>query len=500
MSPFRHRGPALAGLVLAASVITPSSALAAAPPRAAAADTVTPSTGAAEVAAGYLIRQLNAPADGAYLTSYGYPDYGLTVDAVLALTAAGVGKDTATAATDYVAANLGSYMSYDTDIYSGSVAKAAFLAEVQGRDATVFGGKDLIATLHSLKDANGQFKDKVTNPAYEYSNTFGQSFAVLALKRAGQLPADAVSFLEAQQCTDGGFPMYAEGNNRPAGSPCVSDADATAMAVQALIAANGVGDPVVAKGLQSLANAQGSTGGLGSTGAQAGANGNSTGLAGQAFLAGGRTANARAAVSFLDGLAYGCDLPAALRGGIAYDADAYRAQVSAGASATPADVDRRSTAQATLALAGTPLFALTSAGAVATAPTLQCATTTPTATATPTGTATPTATSTQAATATPTATATTTATSTPTRTPRPTATATGTATPTVAPTSAAPSPTSTAVAPVATSTPAPPTPGTTNPSLPFTGSESLRLVALGLTLLVAGTAAVIAVRRRGTHA
>lgn len=483
-----RRSAALAGLALVASLITPSAA------QAAPADTPSTSTNAAEVGAGYLIRQLTAQSDGTYLTSWGYPDYGLTIDAVLALTAAGVGKDTAAAATDHVAANVGAYTSYDTDVYSGSVAKAAFLAQVQGRDATSFGGKDLITTLLSLKAENGRFMDKVSNPAYEYSNTFGQSFAILALARAGRLPADAVTFLAGEQCGDGGFPMYAEGANRAAGSPCVSDPDATSMAVQALIAANGVGDPAAARGLDSLAAAQGSNGGVGSTGEQSAANGNSTGLAGQAFLGGGRAANARSANTFLSGLAYDCSFPAALRGGIAYDAAARQTQVAAGAAAAPADVDRRSTAQAVLSLAGTPLYALTNSGALAVAPVLQC--TDPSPTSSPT-----TTTSTSSPTTTPTSTPSVSPTM-PTHTPTvaPTNTSTVTTAPTTAPTSptVAPSTTTSAVVvpvsspSVTTSTPGPGT-------LPFTGSESLRLVLLGTALLLLGSIAVVVTRRRGSH-
>ena len=110
-------------------------------------------------------------------------------------------------------------------------------------------------------------------------------------------------------------------------------------------------------------------------------NANTTGLAGQAFLAGGRTAQARAAVGLPDRPAVRLRLPrGSIRGGIAYDQAAYDDQKAAGSEASPVDIDRRSTAQALLALAGTPLATVTATGADAVAPTPACTSTSPTTT------------------------------------------------------------------------------------------------------------------------
>ena len=93
-------------------------------------------------------------------------------------------------------------------------------------------------------------------------------------------------------------------------------------------------------------------------------------------------AQARAAVSFLTDLQYSCDFAPSIRGGVAYDQAAYDDQKAAGSKASPVDIDRRSTAQALLALAGTPLAMVTATGADAVAPTPACASTGPTTTPT----------------------------------------------------------------------------------------------------------------------
>ncbi len=407
-----------------------------------------------EAAAGYLARELAAGGHHFSVTFDGtaYADYGVTADAVLALDAAGAGQTEAAATTRYLADNVVMYTGFGdpTEISAGSVAKLLNVSLAQGVDPTAFGGYDLLGTLRSLEQPTGQFRDVSKYPkgdgSYgDYSNVFGQSFALMGLERAGTDPSAAsVTFLAAQQCADGGFRLDF------GVTPCASDPDATAMAVQALIAVNGSGDARAARGLDYLGSRQQASGGVGGAGPTASVNANSTGLAGQAFLAGGRGAQARRANAYLTGLQYDCGFPSGLRGGVAYDAAAYAAQNAAGAGAGTADQDRRSTTQAALALAGTPLYAVTSAGAVAGAPTVVCAA--PTTTAPPTTTTTTTS-----------------------------ATSTTTASGTTFPTTAAASP-------------------TTEEPLASTGSETLPLAAFALALLAGGSALVLLSRRRGTHA
>lgn len=427
----------------------------------------TVSSDPSELAAGYLARELAT--GGNHFESFGYPDWGLTADGVLGLDAAGTGQTQAAASSADLATHVDDYITGEAygdtgSAYAGATAKLLVIALAQGADPTAFGGVDLVATLQSLEAPSGQFTDESTFG--DYSNTFGQSFAIMGLRKAGATPdAAALTFLRDQQCTDGGFRLYF------GATPCTSDPDSTSLAVQALIAVNGTGDADAVRGLDFLAGRQGTDGGVGGGVLTEAANANSTGLAGQAFLAGGRKAQARLAASYVAALQYGCAFPAALRGGIAYDQAAYDSQKALGAKAAPVDQDRRSTAQAVLALAGTPVYAVTSAGATAVAPVADCPTTTPTTSAPATSTTT-------------TGTATTGTAS----------TATGTSSTTGAPGAGAVGGSTTSGAVAAGQD------GPSTGSLAYTGATVLPLLLLAVLLLVAGGAAVLTTRRRGAHA
>lgn len=414
------------------------------------------STDPALVAAGFLERELAA--GGHHLSvAFGgesYPDYGVTLDAVLALDAAGAGQSEAAAATKYVADNLGQYIGFDygeTEFYAGAAAKTLLVAVAQGVDPTSFGGVDLVASLESLEQPDGRFSDKT---AYtDYSNLIGQSLAVTALRRAGETSSPAsVSIIRDNQCADGGFRLdFGK-------APCTSDPDVTAFAVQALLAVGGTGDADAQQGLDYLASVQGTDGGVGGSGPTAAHNANSTGLAGQAFLAGGRSAQARAAQGYLTSLQYGCRYATAFRGGIAYDAVAAKANLAAGS--TVQDQDRRATTQALLALAGTPLASVSATGADATAPDLACAA--PTSSTSSTTSPSASATSSSAA-------------------PAPSGAAGGSGG---------------AGAAGGAAQPASATPG----ALAFTGADVAATALAGLALLLVGAAALVLARRKGAHA
>lgn len=417
------------------------------------------STNPAEVGARFLEQQL---VDSDYLLPLkigeeSYPQYGVVADAVLALDAAGTGQKAATAATAVLADNVVNYVGFGdpAEAAAGATAKLLNVAVAQGVDPTAFGGVDLPATLQSLESANGRFSD--ASAFGDYSNTFGQSFALIGLQRAGAGVSDeAVEYLATQQCDDGGFRTVMEDTQCTDAS--AAEVDATALAVQALIAVGGPSSPDVIEGLDFLAGQQSAAGGFGGGSLQPADNANSTGLAAQAMLAGGRSTQARAAVGFLRPLQYGCTFPDALRGAIAYDSTAYDDAAAAGAAAEVSDQDRRATAQALLAFAGVPLGSVTSSGATAEAPELACTDPTPTPTPTPT--------------------------TTPTTTPTSPATATTTPTKTVG------------VVAAGGDTPAS---GASRP-LAFTGTSLLAPLSVGLGLLLAGLFVLVLSRRRGAHA
>jgi len=484
-TPTTARGAVLrrAGTLFAAAALVAAPATAVLSPSAAVAATTDPTV----VAAHYLQQQLAAGGHHFSVSFDGvdYPDHGVTADAVLALAAAGTAQTEAAAATDWLAGDVVGYLGFGdpAEISSGSAAKLLNVALAQGIDPSSFGGYDLLGALKGLEQPNGRFSDKTKYPDYsdptklaDYSNTFGQAFALIGLDRAGESVSDAArDYLLTQQCPGGGFQLYM--SDTGCASDAAADPDATAMAVQALLAVGGASSEA-ADGLDYLTSRQDSSGGVGGGGPQSGVNANSTGLAGQAFLAGGRTAQARSAVAYLTNLQYGCDVPAALRGGIAYDAVAFAATKAAGTKATPADQDRRSTSQALLALAGTPLSAVTAQGADAVAPALTCApaSTSPSPSASVSTTPKP-------------STSTSTSTS-----PKPTRTASSATSPAPddAPTRTESEPSETVIAGGS---------GGAGPtgSLAQTGSDLLLPVGLGVVLVAAGAAVIAVTRRGGAH-
>ena len=427
---------------------------------AAAAEAPTTATGRAGLAGSFVAATL---VDGDH---YDYPggdwfDGGNTIDAVLALDGAGVGLDTADAAMGYLAANVGgtgddNYIGTGGERYAGPLAKTLLAVVAHGGDPASFGGVDLVAELQALEGTvePGRFSD--ASAWGDYSNTIGQSLAVIGLERAGVgASAEATAFILAQQCPDGGF------RGDPAAATCESDPDASAFAAQALLQVGATGEADAA--LDHLSGLQSAAGGVPGDGAPE--NANTTGVTVQALLAGGRTAAASAGQAFLASLQYDCTAAEALRWGIAYD-DSTRS------TADVRDSDLRATPQAALALAGASLLSVGSAGSAAGLPAFECAT--PTTSAPTTSTA---ASGSETTSSEPTS-----------------STASAPSTSTTSSAAAAGSdtdPSTTSAAAVAGAGPA---------ALAQTGSNPLLPATVGLLLVVLGALAVWGSRRRGAHA
>jgi LPXTG-motif cell wall-anchored protein len=253
--------------------------------------------------------------DGGYLTtSYqgdpdveSFDDWGLTIDAILALAAGGRGDGApAATATALVEASVSTYVTggFDPDErYAGALAKTLLMAQIQGQDPSDFGGFDLIdellGRLQTSGDDLGRFSDRTGFG--DFSNGFGQALAVMALARtADGAPTSAVDFLLAQQCPGGSF----RGDYTTPGG-CTDDesatVDATGFALQALVTVEptcavrqSVNDAVA-----SLVAGQNPSGAFGG---ESGSNTNSTGLAAVALRALGSTAAADQAAAFVTGL------------------------------------------------------------------------------------------------------------------------------------------------------------------------------------------------------
>lgn len=292
-----------------------------------------------------------------------FPDHGLTIDAVLALAAAGVADDTAAAATDWLeqsgttAAYLGS-----PDTYAGSLAKLSLLAQVRGLDPTAWGedGVDLIAALQDREQENGRFTDE--SEFGDFSNSIGQSIAIIALDRQpGEAPSDeSIDLLLRSRCDDGGFGLELE----PAAGECASGVDTTSYAVQALIAADRDDDAdEIAGAVGYLLSVQQDGGGFGTDGTGGAPNANSTGLGAQALRVVGEDAAADAGSGFVTGLQRGCDAGEDVRGAIDFDGGAFDPSNAA-----------RATSQGLLGLVGGGFANSTADGATNDLPRLRCAT------------------------------------------------------------------------------------------------------------------------------
>jgi hypothetical protein len=228
----------------------------------------TPGTDATD----WLVSELQpTPAsDPAYCDSFSPAGIvGQSIDCMLAFKAAGAAYDDERDATyDYVIANMEDYVGDDpcsttTDpLSAAAVAKLALGVLARGVDQpTNIGGRNLIADLQCLQAGSGRFSDKNQT---DFSNVFGQSIAIVALKACqancssppGGLAttiANGASYLRGQQCSGGTMslngafrsPLGLAANACNATSPFPSsgppnpnavDVDSTGLAVGALFA------------------------------------------------------------------------------------------------------------------------------------------------------------------------------------------------------------------------------------------------------------------------
>ena len=207
----------------------------------------------------------------------------------------------------------------DQGIYAGATAKAAVLAEAQGKNPRAFGGVDLVAQLEgrvaTAAPIAGRIQDAY-DPTSEFggdfANVIGQAYAAQALSDAKSAAAAPVArFLLEQQCSDGFFRLSFTGDKAAADQSCdgaakaerTPDTDATAIAVLALQHVKGAkAKGAVKKAVAWLVDVQGADGSFGGGKSTKDANANSTGLAGWALGATGATEPAARAAAWVRNL------------------------------------------------------------------------------------------------------------------------------------------------------------------------------------------------------
>ncbi len=304
---------------------------------------------------------------------YQFDDYGLSIDVALGLHAADKKPTVVKEITKAVAKNVGFYTTYQSDtylnIYAGATAKAAVLAEIQGKDPHAFGGTDLVTQLEGRVAAAAPITGRIEDafdPTDEFggdfANVIGQTYAAQALALAKSAKAGAASaFLLQQQCAKGFFRQYfTSDKTRPdqscQGAPRAergASTDATALAVLALQDVKGAkAKASVKKAVAWLKDTQLADGSFTDTGKAKGtANSNSTGLAGWALGEAGVTGAARRAAAFVRFLQVPAPNPCAQRlakesGAISYDASALHERAELRDPKKDSDQWRRASAQA----------------------------------------------------------------------------------------------------------------------------------------------------------
>jgi hypothetical protein len=280
----------LSGRLLAAAAVVPVSVLAWAAPAQAQSPGFDEPAGAAA-------SWLAAQSDG---TAWSGGDVSTSLDAVIALQAAGVGGDQVKTALEWLNDNavLSPYVypavegATEPALSTGAAGKVMYTVATAGGDPTDFAGIRLADAVADAQAANGTYGD---------GTALASAWAVLGLSRTDS-PAgeEAAAGFAAIQCPDGGF-SFADVDG---GDDCASDPDSTGLVVSALATLPG---DAAAASLESAAtwleSAQAESGGFDNG---FGENANSTAMAAQAFLAAGRAEGAERAVAFLLELQFDC--------------------------------------------------------------------------------------------------------------------------------------------------------------------------------------------------
>ena len=297
------------------------------------------------------------------------PDWGLTLDAVLALQTGGRGAGTDAAATlANFEAHVGDYITGEAfgdagSTYAGATGKALLAVMLAAGDVHAVGGVDLEARargqLVSGGLVDGRFHD--TSTFGDFSNGFGQALNIMALSHSvAGVPRSAGAFLLAQQCPAGGFRLiYDATAPAPSTRGCAidgeADTDATSMAIAAMesLPASAEVAASTKKAADWLVTKQDdASGGFHGTGPTATPNANSTGLALQALRALGRTAAVDKGVVYLRSLQLdvrATGTPVATEvGAIARDGAALSTALASGIAANARDAWRRATTQGVL--------------------------------------------------------------------------------------------------------------------------------------------------------
>ena len=265
----------VAGLALTAALAQPATAA-----------TITPALSAG-YGAGWLGREIAENDD--HIAALSGPDYNSTALAVLALVAAEVGEEQAAAATEFLFDNVDAYVvDGGGDDRPAALATLILVGHARSVDTSALVTR-LLATKQTTGDNAGLFGVQDAT----YDGAYRQGLALLALAAAGETDADAIAWLQDEQCDGGGW-MGDNPDQDAATCPDFDftsfvgvDTNGTAMAAMGLAA---LGQPNAAA-LAYLDGARNDDGGWGFV-PSFDSDANSTALAVQALIAYGETVGA----------------------------------------------------------------------------------------------------------------------------------------------------------------------------------------------------------------
>ncbi len=258
----------LSGATAAAAVLLVTLALPLTDPAGAStASAFLPQVPVARASAQWLAQKLTT---GGYIpgSTPGTANYSGTVNTLLALAAANVDLSQARTGLAYMEQNVNAYVTVEGSDGPGQLSLLILAAHALGTDPTNFGGTNLVSRLLATEQTSGpnagRFGTDMQNANFD-SGSYDQGVALQALKAAGiRADAPAVSWLQQQQCPNGGWTdpdtTTTPCNGDPAqfGGP---DTNTTAEAVEGLVAQGGLSSSAGSNAVAFFKNGQNADGG-----------------------------------------------------------------------------------------------------------------------------------------------------------------------------------------------------------------------------------------------
>jgi hypothetical protein len=282
---------ALAAALTLAPLVPAGIAGAASPP-------TLPQPAAAQSAANWLATQIQSNGSIESTVTPGTPDYTSTANAVLALASAGVDQAQASSALGFMENNVDAYVRVDGADGPGQLALLILDAHALGVSPRSFGetDTDLVSRLLATQRTTGSEAGLFGVQSATFDGAYRQGLSLAALAAAGVTSGSKVraaeSWLNSQQCPDGGWTSLITTSNPCNGKPAQfagPDTNSTALAVEGLEAQGQLGAAAAKSVLQFFKRAEDADGGWGydpnSAGTPGSTDPDSTALVIQALLA-----------------------------------------------------------------------------------------------------------------------------------------------------------------------------------------------------------------------